>query len=867
MAAVMQYGGKASNLFRMQEAGLPVPLFFAISSEKVTALLAPLSTEIEQFCAGLPRYDDSRLAQNAGEIQQKIKNLGLPAPFLKTLAAECRRLFGDSYRVAVRSSAAGEDGVKTSFAGQHATFLGVQESGLGEKILAVVASAFSANALKYRMLHHLPVRGIQIAVIVQQMIDAAKSGVGFSMNPGGNLADALIVAGYGLGEGIVGSRVETDTFVLHRPTGAVESRIAQKQTALVFSPGHGTVEMPVAVEKRDSPVLTEEEVRQVVDLTLVAETLLGAPSDIEFSFDQEGQLFILQMRPVTTLNREKIKILDNTNIVESYPGLTRPLSFSFAAKAYERVFSSSSRTFLVPRVAIRDFSGVFQNLLAHCKGRVYYRLDNWYRMMSLVYGSRRSMQAWEKAVGLVQGESHSMHFSFWKKARTALASAWLILHYRRGNRRFFKEFYKNYAVLRDFRSHISSPEQLWRHYENATERLFRPWHLTLVNDFLAFKAFGWLQELTKKYGDGNYESLANDLLCGQGGVESEEAVLSVLELKEAVRNDPELSALFRLPAGDILSLLAGPKYRMFYERLRQHLEKYGDRTLEELKLEVESPRSHPEIFIGLLQNQLLSPVTASDFRKKQAQIRQNAEAKIAAHMHWWQPRAWLFGALRILAAYGLKNRENMRFCRTRAYSAVKDIFGEIGKMMAERQVIARPDDVFWLEIEDLRAFCLGEDRTSKIEKIAALKAGFETYRDLQLPDRIMYTGDELPAFGSKTGKKQTGSRVFQGIAVSKGIVTAPVAVVTEPRLDADVRGKILVSKMTDPGWIFLMAQAAGLLSEKGSLLSHTAIVGRELGIPVVMGVAGATSIFKNGELMRLDGNAGTVAWAAHVPES
>ncbi|MCE7924386.1 MAG: hypothetical protein DYG98_15170 [Haliscomenobacteraceae bacterium CHB4] len=867
MATVMQYGGKASNLLRMQAAGFPVPPFFVVSCETVATMLAPLSADIERFCVALPRFDDAQLTQKAGEIQQKIKSLNLPASFPESIATDCRRLFGDSFRVAVRSSAAGEDGTKTSFAGQHATFLGVQEADLDKKILAVIASAYSANALKYRILHHLPVRRIQIAIIVQQMVDAAKSGVGFSMNPGGNLADALIVAGYGMGEGVVGSRVETDTFVVHRPTGALESHLTQKQTALVFSPGRGVVEMPVAVGKRNSPVLTEEEVRQVWDRTLAAETLLGAPSDIEFSFDREGKLFILQMRPITTLDREKIKILDNTNIVESYPGLTLPLSFSFAAKAYERVFSSSSRAFLVPQSAIRGFSDVFQNLLAHCKGRVYYRLDNWYRMMSLVYGTRRSMQAWEKAVGLAQGESHSMHFSFWKKVRTVLASVWLILNYRQGNRRFFEEFYKNYAVLRDFRSHLTWPEQLWRHYENTTGRLFRPWHLTLVNDFLAFKAFGWLQELTKRYGDNHSEGLANDLLCGQGGVESEEAVLSVLKLKEMVQNNPELSALFRLPAANILPLLAGPKYRMFYENLYQHLEKYGDRTLEELKLEVKSPRSHPEIFIGLLKNQLLSTVTSLDFRRKQVEIRQNAENKIATYLRWWQVRTWLFRAVRALAAYGLKNRENMRFCRTRAYSAVKDIFSEIGKMMAEKQVIAHPEDVFWLEIEDLRTFCLGEDRTSKIQKIAALKAAFEIYRDLQLPDRIMYTDDELPAFGSKTGKKKTGSRVLQGIAVSKGIVTAPAAVITEPRLDADVRGKILVSKMTDPGWIFLMAQATGLLSEKGSLLSHTAIVGRELGIPVVVSVAEATNIFKNGDMLRLDGNAGTVAWAAHVPES
>ena len=859
MAALMHYGGKASNLLRMQAAGFPVPPFWVLPCEQVTELLAPVSSGIEKICAILPDLDDAQLSQKAGEIQQQIRALHLPAAFSETIATDCRRLSGGQFRVAVRSSAAGEDGAKASFAGQHATFLGVQEADLAEKILAVIASAYNAGALKYRILQKIPTTKIQIAVIVQQMVNAAKSGVAFSMNLRGNLVDSLVVAGCGLGEGIVGDRVETDTFAVNRQTRAIESTIAQKRLALALSPESEIVETPIDEQVGNAPVLTDEEIRQVVDWTLAAETLLGAPADVEFSFDCLGKLFILQMRPITTLDREKIKILDNTNIVESYPGLTLPLSFSFAAKAYERVFSGSSRAFLIPETAIHDFSGVFQNLLAYCKGRVYYRLDNWYRMMSLVYGARRSMQAWEKAVGLAQGESHSMHFSFGKKVRTALVSAWLILHYRWGNRRFFKEFYKNYAVLRDFKSHSGSPESLWRHYESTTERLFRPWHLTLVNDFLAFKAFGRLQDLAKKYSGDHSESLANDLLCGQGGVESEEAMLSVLELTAAVKSDPALSELFALRATDIIPLLAGTKHRAFYNRFQQHLEKYGDRTLEELKLEVKSPRSHPEIFIGLLKNQMLSTVTAADFRKKQMEIRQNAEAKIAGRLRRWQPRSWLFRSVRVLAAYGLKNRENMRFCRTRAYSAVKDIFREIGKMMAQKQVITDAEDVFWLDLYDLRAFCLGEDRSPKIEKIAVRKADFATFRELQLPDRIMYTDEALPVFGSKMETRPAGAQVFQGIAVSKGVVTAPAAVVTEPSLDADVRGKILVSKMTDPGWIFLMAQAAGLLSEKGSLLSHTAIVGRELGIPVVVGVAGATGIFKNGEMLRLDGDAGSVS--------
>jgi pyruvate,water dikinase len=82
--------------------------------------------------------------------------------------------------------------------------------------------------------------------------------------------------------------------------------------------------------------------------------------------------------------------------------------------------------------------------------------------------------------------------------------------------------------------------------------------------------------------------------------------------------------------------------------------------------------------------------------------------------------------------------------------------------------------------------------------------------------------------------------------------------VTDPGSTAPVRGEVLVAPSTDPGWIFLMASAAALVSERGNPLSHTAIVGRELGVPTVVGVPGAAAVLRDGEPLRVDGAEGTV---------
>ena len=854
-------GGKAFHLWKMQTRGFPVPEFFVLPSETIDKLIAPVRNEIEDICSILNDQEDIQLNQGSTGIQKIILTLKIPALLLQELEETCHTIFGEHFFVAVRSSAISEDGSNFSFAGQHSSFLYVNKDGLSAAILKVISSGWSFSALKYRIIHGLPLKDIKFSVVIQRMIDAARSGIGFSMNLKGNMADMVLVAGYGLGEGIVSDKVEPDTYTVNRRLRTVEKEISDKVTSLTYSSEKGLCYNPVENSLTKVPVLTDQQIFEVCNYLALAENLLGVPADIEYSFDKNSKLYILQVRPITTLNRDKIKILDNTNIVESYPGLTLPLTFSFAAKAYEKVFTGSARAFMIPRNTIREYTDVFENLLYHVNGRIYYRLDNWYRMLALVHHSRKSLKAWEQAVGLTEGESHKVNFTFSSKARTIFSSVKLMINYKRGNKRFFKRFHENYSLLRDYSQHLSSPAELWTHYERATALLFQPWHLTIVNDFLAFKCFGWLQNFIKKNKIGENEELANDLLCGLGKIESEEAIIMVLELKEEIKSNAELTNLFTKPAAEILFELKQGNYKEFYQRVNDYLEKFGDRTLAELKLETRSLRRNPELFIGMLRNQILSGTTAGDYRKKQLEIRTNARNKVNARLKGWNPKKIVFNMILQLARYGLRNRENMRFCRTRGYSAVKDIFSAIGKMMVEKKIIQKQEDIFYLDIPDLKSFCTENKMENKEMVVADLKKKYLQYSGLNLPDRIIFIDEDLPVFDKNIKNVSTDAGCFKGISVSKGVIIAEAIVIAEPRLDLDVHGKILISKMTDPGWTFLMSQAAGLVSEKGSLLSHTAIVGRELGIPVVVGVAGATSIFKTGDRLRLDGNAGTVEFA------
>jgi pyruvate,water dikinase len=202
------------------------------------------------------------------------------------------------------------------------------------------------------------------------------------------------------------------------------------------------------------------------------------------------------------------------------------------------------------------------------------------------------------------------------------------------------------------------------------------------------------------------------------------------------------------------------------------------------------------------------------------------------------------------------------------YGACRDIFLHIGNWLVEDGFIDQSTDVFYLTMEDLQRYCMygssfSMDGSSFKTLINNRKFEYASFESIDLPDRIVYQTDDLPVFHPRNANEITNTfnddgGNWQGVAVSKGIAEAEVVVMLEPNLTADVRGKILVSKMTDPGWVFLMSQASALISEKGSLLSHTAIVGRELGIPVVVAVPGITKVLKTGDKVRVNGSTGVV---------
>jgi pyruvate,water dikinase len=873
-------GGKAANLAALGRAGLPVPPWFCLTTAVFREVYARLSAEIERALADLDHEDRAALERAAARARELFLAAGLARPDREALLARFDAAFPAGAFVAVRSSARGEDSARDSFAGQMDTYLFVERAALEEKVLSCFASAFSARALLYRRLRGLPLaaRGVEAAVIVQRMIESRAAGILFTANPtSGERGEAVISAGLGLGEGVVGDLVESDTYFLDLASGAVRERvIAQKRARVAFDRGRGggTHVVPVSEDEGARPALAPSEIGALADLARRAEAHFGAPQDIEWALDGDGRAYILQARPITTLDRRRETIFDNANIVESYPGLSLPLTFSFARAAYERCFRESSRMFGVPERVLAERHDVHANLLGLVEGRIYYNILNWYDLFTLVPGFEGALPAWEKALGL---RRRFLRPPPRESAARRLARIPVKLRMVRRILTLFATLDRRVAAFRaafddvhaEFRAvdlaSIDAHAAL-EIYERLERRLLGPYAISVVNDFFAQQLHEAVGKLVSRWDLGDPASLRNDLLCGEKGMESVEPVRSALGLAAAVRADARLLALFedgRAERDVWRAIHEEPGFAAFREALGRHIALYGDRTLHELKLETPPADEDPTFLVAMLRNYLRGGQEIGAMEARERAIRDAAEAALAAKLRGKPLRRRLFGYVLGRCRRAVKNRENLRLLRTRAFGMVKRLFRAIGRRFAEARLLDDPLDIFWLTIEEVAGTIRGACPTRDLRALVALrKREYEGFAKKAPAPRVTARGIVYAAdlAGEEAPPPAAGAsgQELRGVGCSPGRVRARAKVILSPEAPMDIRGEVLVAPMTDPGWVFLMVAAGGIVSEKGSLLSHTAIIGRELGIPTVVGVKGATRAIADGRTVEIDGKAGTV---------
>ncbi len=223
-------------------------------------------------------------------------------------------------------------------------------------------------------------------------------------------------------------------------------------------------------------------------------------------------------------------------------------------------------------------------------------------------------------------------------------------------------------------------------------------------------------------------------------------------------------------------------------------------------------------------------------------------------------KKFLFHYVLSKARYLVSNRENLRFERTRAFGMVRKIFVEFGNKFYANNVINHSNDIFYLTKEEIFDFIKGSSVNSSLKKIVEIrKQEYENYQHIKMDERFSTFGMVNVANDFKgKNKKSIINGDLKGIGCCAGVVKARVKVIHHPDEISSLNGDILVTSSTDPGWVTLFPTASAILVERGSLLSHSAIVSREMGIPCIVGISNLLQILKSGDLVEMDGSSGFV---------
>lgn len=875
-----ELGGKAANLQKLASAGFPVPRWFVVPTStfrqfmKSAGLEAVIRTLLQDLDFKSP--DAARTASET--IKRLFETSQLPDDLYRGLKRYYMEHFQPGSYVAVRSSAVGEDGDKDSFAGQMDSYLFVKGAdSVLKSIKRCWASAFSDRALAYRHMKGVDIFAVDVGVIVQEMVFGDASGVMFTADPLSGDRDVVVINGtFGAGEGVVSGALDTDSFVVNKSTKQLTTELVNKPKRVAFNAarGHGTFEADVPAELQDVPCLTEEQAKELAELGIAIEALYGKPQDIEWTV-YAGKLHILQSRPITNLKVPQTKIgkeiiWDNSNITESYSGVTSPLTFSFASQAYNIVYNQVALTLGIPGDVVRLNEQTFKNLLGLVRGRVFYNLGNWYQMTSLLPGFNFNKGFMDQMMGVKEQSDFQKGEKNYSELPKLLGVAWTILgHYRRIDQHvswFQNNFNQVNGQYRTYDWKAMRPDEIKEAYHDLEQRLLWQWKAPILTDISAMVFYGVLKKLCVGWCGDETGSLQNDLLCGEGEIESTEPTKAIMRMALAAKADPKLKTFFEThKESEIWSLLKQDEsLKGMRDLVQDFLDKYGYRCMNELKLEEKNLKEDPSFIFSMVKNYLkMENLDIQAMEANEKRIRNEAEGKIRQKLGGNPFRYGFFMWVVKNARKHVKNRENMRFARTKIFGILRDMFQSIGATFYQWELLDDSQDIFYLNLEEIWGFIQGTATSTNLRGLAALrKAEFDRYRAEDVDDRFKSYGTvwyanhfvgEVPA-----DQGPVDPNVLKGISCCPGVVKNTVRVIRSPEDDMSLNGQILVAERTDPGWVPLYPAASGLLIERGSILSHSAIVARELGLPTIVGIKNLTKRLKDGQLVEMDARQGTI---------
>lgn len=740
-------------------------------------------------------------------------------PLPKSLKAAYERL--GAGRVAVRSSALGEDGPHSSFAGQYETILNVDGmDALRAAIAACLQSLKNQRAGAYRDHQHEDVTSA-MSVVVQQMIQPKSAGVLFTADPVSARRDRWIIdAVVGLGEALVSGEV---------------------------TPDHIELDLAGKIRKHEivgeEPILSADDVGELFRHARDAEAKLGQPLDMEWAFDEEGALHWLQARPITTLPADLNEldtpigprdVLTTGNISEMMPGAVCPLTVdvTFGSIDYGlqkmQIEVGARKSISEQPISFAQFYGhLFLNLTGNAAAAPY------------VLG----MSAEEVGINICGHVVPELKAPPMRNIFRRLYGGFL----------FFRYQLRSDPIIEDFDPRLKAftiepmgkPKDMIRQIDELLPWTFEAEEVHLRSSTTSAVAGGILQGIITRGNQPNTEQMSeiSRLLAGAKGVESALMVEELDAVVDAIHAYPEADREFGDASPEKALAWLASKAGDITEQFRSFLERHGHRSYRETCLREKDWAEDPIPLIKSMQATLRGrsvngpraskPVNAIDLQK------------VGFFVRWLLPKVH----------NAIRRRERTKSMIAKVTSIFGRAYRHLGRLLEAESLLPDSDLVFFFTHKELLRFVEDPD-PSLTEQALQRRRALDYQNRLRMP--ALCVGKPEPVEPEPVSMSEN---TLIGRPVSSGRVTAPCRVAHTPEEAASLQpGEILIAPITDVGWTPYFSLISGLATDVGSSVSHGAVVAREYGLPAVVNLKVGTQRFQTGDIVCLDGDRGELSW-------
>lgn len=809
---VLVAGGKGANLGEMTSAKINVPSGFVITADAYRDFLKVNGIDI-LIENGIKKSveDERKLLNEAEHFRGKIKSGKFPERLENAIREKYFNL-GNNTRVAVRSSATAEDLPDASFAGQQETYLNVQgiESVLNG-VRNCYASLWGNRAVSYRFHQGYAQTSVSIAVVIQEMIESEKSGVLFTVNPVNKKENEMqINASFGLGESVVSGRVTADSYIIDKSGKIAQVNIGSKETQIIYGDKE-TVEVAVSSDKRKTRALNDREILELMTCGLEIEKHYRMPMDIEWAIKNDI-VYILQARAITTLKNSENDITDN-DLIEKY------INGKKIKKDTREVMS-----FFLEKMPFAHRVLDFDYLMAINDQKVNILSEG----------------------GIIL-------------PRNPIIDDDGIQTFSDDGKRIGKNIFKFFNILKnmkDFEFCYKKCKDFMNIYETEIEEIkhlnFENMTLTECGNFLE-ESYVLLQKLA-------YDRFKYALFP---------SVLNSKKFTKIIKkvNSNYSSFDFYWDLDNKTSVITNDVYTMACE-IRKN---------EALKRAIISGDNFKELYKKY-----------NDFKNITDEFMKNNGFKSDYNCYCLSAKTFLEDPDRLINILRPILNENSNESKdikdfSKLMESIKGIYGKKYQDI-EKQIkyfryfhVVREESQYLWEtlfyymrkcVRRINFILLGDENIETgvanlfhKELVKAINRGNLNEAD---KEKINRRNEKFPLAvkvweASKLLIFKTDGDVLKGVSGSTGIAVGKVCLINSPKEFYKMKkGDILVCHLTDPEWTPLFKLASAVVADTGSALSHAAIVAREYNIPAVLGVGFATTKFKDGDTIQVDGNTGEV---------